>query len=93
MNTPSMSATYMDNLIAMRNFNCDVMNSILDEKNLKKDEEGAEQEKIDQAARRKGEKVAIIEPTSKKLDQRKKLQKDMQQKLKVAFKGTNLNII
>ena len=47
MNTPSMSTTYMQNLISMRNFNCDVMNSILDPANLKKDEEGAEQEKTD----------------------------------------------
>jgi len=50
----------------MRNFNMDVMTSILDKKNLKQDEEGAEQEKADQEARRKGEKAAVTEPNEKK---------------------------
>lgn len=65
-NQPSTAVDNVRNLIGMRNFNMDVMTSILDKKNLKQDEEGAEQEKADQEARRKGEKAAVTEPNEKK---------------------------
>lgn len=71
----------------------DVMNSILDERNLRKDEEGAEQEKTNQEARRKGEKPGPQEPNEKKKMQSKRLHKDMQNKLKHCFKGTNIAIV
>jgi hypothetical protein len=38
-----MKGDYMSNLISMRNFNADVMNTVVNDKFLKKDEEGAEQ--------------------------------------------------
>ena len=77
----------------MRNLNLDVLNSVLDNKNLRKDEEGAEQEKIDQEARRKGEKAAVVELNEKKKNEKKKFQKDMQNKVKTYFKGTSIAIV